>query len=70
MTAESISSYESNDNVRDLRVIKVSEGLSERAMRVIPPVVYWGPNERRIPEVTPLRSSRIEESPRHDFDDN
>lgn len=42
MTAESISSFESNDNVRKLQIVKASNELSSRA---VPPVLEWGPSE-------------------------
>ena len=47
MTAESLTSYESTDNVRELRIVKTSPELSARA---VPPVVEWGPAHLRDEE--------------------
>jgi hypothetical protein len=50
MTAESISSIESNDNVRKLQIVKATEELPSRA---IPPVLEWGPEHNRSDYVKP-----------------
>lgn len=67
MTAESFPSYESNDNVRELRVVKARRELSARA---VPPVLEWGPAKLRASEQASSKPSLLEENPHFDFDDN
>jgi len=54
MTAESISSIESNDNVRNLQIVKAAKELPSRA---IPPVLEWGPEHNRSDYTKPERET-------------